>query len=128
MITPATAPAAQIAAATVATWQAIDTALAPIIGRRGVAALFGRSVHLAAAGHAWLLNVPVGVDEAMDLARLEQALMCQSPADASAAGRALLQTFEALLGSLIGPSLTGRLLRSARTIPSSGAPAQEVQP
>ena len=42
-------------------------------------------------------------------------------------GGLLLQTFYELLASLVGPSLTGRLLDAVWTPPSS-APAQDTSP
>ena len=43
-------------------------------------------------------------------------------------GGALLQTFYELLASLVGPSLTERLLRSVWAHSSSGPPAQDTSP
>lgn len=48
------ASAPQIADAIVETWHEIDTALTPIIGKRGLAALYRRSVFITAQTHRWL--------------------------------------------------------------------------
>ena len=49
------ASAEAVALAWLLLWQAVERALIPIVGVRGVAALFNRSLRLAAeAGHPWL--------------------------------------------------------------------------
>ncbi|MES2717055.1 MAG: hypothetical protein V4795_14895 [Pseudomonadota bacterium] len=105
--------AAEIAAACAAIWLEVHAALSPIIGPRGVAALGQRSLHLASVEHPWLAarqpGGPAGLDAALLVALLAQA---SSNDEAAAAGSSFLQTFRALLSSLIGSSLTERLLRS----------------
>lgn len=106
------ATAAQIADTTVAAWQAIDSALAPIIGQRGVAALYKRSLHLNRPLRP-CLNAAIETTEALlGLAALKSVLAQQSAIEAAAIGAELLQTFHELLTTLVGPSLTERLLRS----------------
>lgn len=120
------ANAAQIADAMVATWQEIDAALTPIVGSKGVVALYRRSLYLTGAAHPWLAGTHEGTQAAIDLAALKSAVAQQSSADAALGGNALLQTFYQLLGSLVGPSLTERLLRSVWEHSSSGPPAQDT--
>uniref|UniRef100_E6PSR3 Uncharacterized protein n=1 Tax=mine drainage metagenome TaxID=410659 RepID=E6PSR3_9ZZZZ len=96
-------------------WEQIDAALSPIIGRRGVSALFQRSLRLASEDHPWLSMAHHDVVSAMDLGILKAAIAQQSRADASAGATTHLHTFYALLSSLIGATLTGRLLESVRT-------------
>ena len=122
------ANAAQIADAMVATWQEIDAALTPIIGSRGVVALYKRSLYLTAAAHPWLGGPHEGVPAALDLAALKSVVAQQSSADAALGGNALLQTFYQLLGTLVGPSLTERLLRSVWADSVGRAPAQDTKP
>jgi hypothetical protein len=122
------ANAAQIADAMVATWQDIDAALTPIIGRGGVAALYRRSLYLTASAHPWLAGTHDGSQTSNDMAALRSAVEQQGSADAALGGNALLQTFYSLLGSLIGTSLTERLLRSVWADSSSGPPAQDTMP
>lgn len=124
----ADASAAQVAAAVVAVWHEIDAALAPIVGPRGVAALYQRSLHLARAAHPWLAGASAGLHDALDLAALDVVLARQDSASAAAASNALLQTFHDLLGSLVGASLTERLLRCVWANTSSGSPAQDATP
>jgi hypothetical protein len=108
------------------TWQDIETALTPIIGSKGVAALLKRSLHLASAAHPWLA-VPGGSDSTtIDLATLKSVVAQQTGAQAALGSHHLLQTFCQLLGSLIGPSLTQRLLRPVRADSTSTALWQDT--
>jgi hypothetical protein len=107
------ASAAQVAESVAATCREIEDALTPIVGTRGVAALVHRSVHVAAQTHAWLSDSEPGLPQTVDLRALTARPAHQSAADAAAGGALLLHTFHTLLASLIGASLTGRLLRSA---------------
>ena len=66
-----------------------------------------------------------GVQTDMDLAALKSVFRQQSSANAAGGGSALFQTFYELLASLIGPSLTERLLRSVWATSSSGPSAQD---
>ena len=117
-----------IAQAIATLWRLINLALCPIIGQAGVAALFKRSLLLTTSAHPWL---PTGLDPiepGLDLTALLAALSQQSGASAASGGGAMLQTFYELLATLVGPSLTERLLASVRETTSSGAPAQDSLP
>jgi hypothetical protein len=103
----------RVAAAIDALWNDIDRALRPIVGGRGVAALFERSLHLTLAAHPGLAQRDDLVDLTLDPAGLASLLNQKTPLEAAELGDAFLNTFRALLESLIGPSLTERLLRSA---------------
>jgi len=107
------ADAVQIADAIVSTWQEISAALCPIIGQRGVTALYKRSLHLTSRTHPWLSRMPESASPTLDFTALKSTLAKQSSADADAGGDALLQIFQELLSVLIGSSLTERLLHSA---------------
>ena len=119
------ADAEQIAGAIAAIWLEIGVALTPILGTRGVAALYKRSLHLTGAAHPWLAGLHEGVQSILDPAPLRSALARRSAAEAAAGASALLHIFHALLIGLVGPSLTERLLRSVWTQPTSGPPAQD---
>jgi hypothetical protein len=110
------------------TFRRIDEALAPIVGKRGMAALYKRSLHLAKPLHPWLPVGAEGTAAEMDVAALTAALAMQTSADAAAAGTRLLQCFRALLITLIGESLTERLLRPAWADFLSGPPARDTNP
>lgn len=105
------ADAVEIAEMVVSTCQALEAVLTPVIGQRGFAALYRRSLHLAAARQPWLECSGAGiVPAAMDLAALKSTLTGQPRHDAAAGGGALLEAFDGLLASLIGRSLTQRLV------------------
>ena len=125
------ADAAQIADLSVSTWRAVDAALSPVIGQRGVAALYKRSLYLIRADHPCLSAVYEGELGPGEFAGLHTALSGQSSSDAAAANGALLRAFHDLLAHLIGASLTGQLLRSvlhhsAFDNPSSGHAVQDT--
>lgn len=122
------ADAARVADHVVAVWQQVEEALTPIIGQRGVAALYKRSLYLVAQEHPWLARLREADPPAVDAAALRSALAQQDAAAAAAGGGALLQTFHELLASLVGPSLTGRLLAAAWALPTSGPSAQDISP
>lgn len=121
----------QIAAACGALWLEVDVALSPIIGSRGVAALGQRSLHLVSAVHPWLAARQPGGPPALDSALLVSLLAQRSSDDAAAAADSFLQTLHELLTSLIGSSLTERLLRPVwgpSETPSTSPIAQDSKP
>lgn len=118
--------AGQVADAMASTWQAIDAALSPVIGHRGVAMLYKRSLHVTRAAHPWLTGTSEDGPATMDLVALKSVFAQQSSTHAIAAGGAFLQTFHELLSSLIGLSLTERLLRPVWAPFLSGPPAQDL--
>lgn len=122
------ATAAQVAAAMVAIWQEIDAALTPIVGKGGVAALYKRTLYLTGTAHPWLVLRREDLSTGVDLVALKAVLSQQASAVAAAGSNDFLHTFQTLLASLIGPSLTERLLRSVWARPSSGPPAQDPLP
>jgi hypothetical protein len=115
----------RIADSAVVVWQELDAALSPIIGRRGVAALFKRSVLLTAPAHPSLVAAHWDVETGGDFESLRASLKQQSVAHAIATNGALLRQFVDLLIALIGESLTSRLLQSAIDHPP-GHGAQEI--
>ena len=123
---PAGADAAQVADTVVAIWLEIDRALCPIIGHRGVAALYNRALHLTAGAHPCLASCDQGVLAALDTAALKAVLAKQAPAQSAAAAGALFQSFHALLASLVGHTLTERLLRSVSAQSAGPSPAQDT--
>ena len=124
--------ASKIADMALATWRDLAAALSPIIGQRGVAAPYKRSLRFTCASHPWLENADKGALSpsalsATDLDALREVLAQQTDLEAGAASGALLQNLQGLLSSLIGPSLTERLLRSACDPTSSGQAAQDLR-
>jgi hypothetical protein len=125
------ADAASIADAGCSIWRRVATILSPIVGHLGVAALYKRSLHLTRAEHPWLSGVHDqlgGLEDLGDFATLRAALSSQTGTNAAAANTALLATFYDLLSSLIGASLTERLLGSVLDKPSIDHAAQDSTP
>ncbi|HMA08433.1 MAG TPA: hypothetical protein VKP68_11245 [Ramlibacter sp.] len=122
------AEAGKVADAAAAAWAAVDGALSPIIGRRGVVALYKRSIHLAQEGYPWLVAAYEGALRPGDFDSLRAALSQQTAQDAAAAHDAVLKTFRGLLDNLIGGSLTQRLLQTVPDQPSGGDAVQDNSP
>lgn len=120
--------ASQVADAAVQTWRAVDAALSPIVGQRGVAALYKRSLYLARTQHPWLAAVHEDTRQPGDFAPLHAALIRQPGAAAAAAHEALLLTYRDILARLIGMPLTERLLRTIEPLPQSRQPVQDTPP
>ncbi|UKE73913.1 hypothetical protein [Xanthomonas graminis] len=121
--------ASVVAASVAATWRQIEQALTPILGARGVAALFKRALFLTKDGFPWLHDAFVAIEassehNALDIFRM--ALSRQSAATAAAGAGAFLSTFHGVLVSMIGATLTERLLQSVSVTFSSGPPAQDI--
>ena len=107
----------------------IESALQPIVGRRGVAALFKRTVHLAAAQYPWLAPLKEDSDDtATTVDQLKAAFAAQPAPLAAEAGSVLFASFRELLTSLIGAGLSERLLQTAWSKSASAAPALDPSP
>ena len=124
----ADATATEIAETIFTKCQAIEAALAPIIGLRGVTALHRRSLHLAGRSHSWLAGKPLSEPASDDLGVLKTLLSRQTSADAALGGATFLQAFHDLLSSLVGRSLTERLLRTIWIDFMVAPPTQDTKP
>ncbi|WP_236418171.1 hypothetical protein [Pseudomonas syringae] len=122
------ADTACIAEAIVSILQDMGAALAPVIGQQGVAALYRRSFHLCVSNPPRLAVSNDSVPAALDLLALKSILVEQNETDARLFGEALLTTLYELLTTLIGPSLTARLLVGVWLPPSSDTSSQEISP
>jgi len=111
-----------------AMWQEISLALTPIIGQRGLEALFRRSLQLSLSSPAGLAMGQAPVSKPIDPLAWQALLAQQEPGTAQAVAGTFLQTFYGLLTSLVGSSLTERLLRSIWTHETGHAPAQDKAP
>lgn len=111
------ATAKQVADEAVLKWRELDSALSPIIGKRGVTALYKRALHLIRADYPWLVAAHAGEFLFGDFVSLHTALTRQGGAVAASANLALYDSFYHLLISLIGLSLTERLLQSVQDHP-----------
>lgn len=118
---------AQVADACVAIWMEIERDLSPILGTRGVAMLYVRSLHLSRVAFPWLAE-DADPRTPMDLGALRTRLESRSSAEALAAGHGMLCSFYEVLLSLVGPKLTENLLRTLWTPSSSGPAAQDLSP
>lgn len=120
------ADAGQIADAFVSICQEIDSVLRPIVGQTGVAALYKRSVYVTGKNFPWLAQGGNTFNSPIEFEALKQLLAAQNAANAHAAGSALLQTLYDLLASMVGSSLTQRLLQSLWAGTEATTPTQEL--
>jgi len=104
--------------ATAATWRLVAAQLAPVIGARGFEVLFGRALHMTSTTFPWLVVSADHGGSESPLPRLERCLARQDPAAAAKASYTLLLKFTELLMTLIGESLTARLLAPVWAGPS----------
>lgn len=121
------ADAMQIADATVVVWSEIDKVLAPIIGYGGVIALCKRSLYLAVQRHACLTDVYASIESGGEFAELKPVI-AQQTGITVAIGDEVFQLFYELLVTLIGNSLTERLLRPVWESALAGPPTQDSSP
>lgn len=96
--------------AMLSTWRQLSTRLVPVIGERGVEAVFSRSLQLTGVAFPWLSVNSDGQGRATPLAGFAASLETREPATAAAASLAFLVIFTHQLDTLIGESLTERLL------------------
>lgn len=106
------------AEATASTWRLVTEQLAPVIGARGLDVLFSRALHQTSAAFPWLEVVVDRGGSASPLPSLMACLAGQDTATAAEASITLLVTFTELLATLIGESLTSRLLGPVWADPS----------
>jgi len=103
----------------------MDRVLVPIVGQRGVAALFSRSLHQCVKSLPWMSAGERQLPLEFSWIALRPLIAQQSRAEAQAGICLLLQTFAELLTKLVGLPLTERLLRSPWLIFLSGTTALE---
>ena len=116
--------AIEVADSACACWRAIDMALTPIIGKKGVIALVKRSVNLQQRQYPALKTITSF--KILVFPALHTVLVTQTPDDAVAINNALLNTFYELLINLIGKTLSHRLLHSVLVTPFNGDPVQDT--
>ncbi|MGA2082824.1 MAG: hypothetical protein ABSH53_19735 [Holophaga sp.] len=113
--------AGRVAEATLSIWHQATTRLKPVIGTGGLDALYGRSLQLTATGFSWLSIAVEGEEVTAPLASLRRRLEAHDPVAAAQAGVALLVTVTDLLATLVGESLTERLLGPIWTPPAQAS-------
>lgn len=117
--------AVAVADALLSTWHDMNTRVAPVIGTRGVNALFSYTVHLLGKRFPWLPASTDHADLAAQPAGLRAQLAGRDAGDAFEASFALLASFTEQLATLIGESLTDRLLGP---VWESSSPVSEQEP
>jgi hypothetical protein len=117
-----------LASAVVQVWQDIDEVLAPVLGSRGVLALYKRSLWLAGSAHPWLEAPHEAVGERLDHSELKLALAQREPSTAAAGAGDLFKAFRTVLAGLIGITLTERLLFAVWNNTLRGSRAQDPPP
>ena len=113
-----------VAEATILTWHEVATRIVPVIGVGGSDVLFNRSLHLTCMAFPWLTIVGDHRDSTALLANLKERLAGRETAAATEASYTLLVTFSEMLTTLIGESLTVRLLGP---VWGSSSPAAEQE-
>jgi len=116
-----------VANAAISTWHEASARLSPIIGGQGIDVLLRRSLHVAGKTFPALAEPTHEGRNNVLLANLQVRLSACETTLAIEASNALLVTFTELMSSLIGESLTERLLAPiwASSLPASeqkGAP------
>jgi hypothetical protein len=111
----ASASATRSAEAVVSALREVDVALAPVIGKRAVAALFNRSIRLSSVAYPWLTAAHEKTKMAIDLDALRQIFAQKDIPAIADCGGAILLKIQELLADLVGRSLAERLLRSGGT-------------
>ena len=113
-----------VAAAAVRAVESLMRELKPLVGGLATFALYARSLHLANA--SFERPAPTLQPSQEDFSSLRNDLSARSPEDARTASHALLRALVDLLASLIGQSLTDRMLRSAWGISNGTHPTKEI--
>jgi hypothetical protein len=94
-------------------WQRLCVELVPIIGDGGFASLYARSVNLAGAKFPWILNTETRQPLHASFSEFIASLNNREATEAGEAIITLLIVFTDILATLIGLSLTTRILCSA---------------
>jgi len=117
--------ASAVAEAATDIWSQMAALLTPVIGVRGVDVIFRRSLYLASKDFPWLAPGEEHGDSAALLAGLKARLAVRDAEDAAEAACTLMATFLELLTTLIGESLTDRLMSPVWT---HSSPPPEKRP
>ena len=117
--------AVSLAAAVERACRKLSGELETLVGRGGVAALLGRAVNLARREFPFLAGVRLQSDSPVSFDALHESLQGRSPAEAEAAGVALLANLVGLLINLLGEDLGLRPVMSVwpNVLPDAGSPA-----
>lgn len=105
--------AAALSSAARGAYEELIRVLAPLIGQLGVDAVTARAVHLARREYPWLANTREPDSAEAPLTRISLFSEPQDPPLTLEAAAGVFATFLGLLASMIGHSLTTRLVRQA---------------
>jgi hypothetical protein len=101
-----------VADASIILWERMAAEIVSIVGEEGFNSLYARSLFLSHASFPWLAaNLPPKAEQRF--AELKAKLEGQAPEQAREANTLLLINFTDVLASLIGESLTTRILNLA---------------
>jgi hypothetical protein len=117
--------ASAVAEAAADIWSQMAALLTPVIGVRGVDVIFRRSLYLTSKDFPWLAPGEEHGDRAALFVGLQARLAIRDAEDAAEAACTLIATTLELLTTLIGESLTDRLMSPVWTHPS---PPSEKRP
>jgi hypothetical protein len=109
------------AVAAVSIWPQFSARLVPVIGARGVESLFNRALYLASASFPFLAIAANRGRGSAPLEAIRARIGQQDAPVAAAASCEFLFTFTVLLATLIGDSLTDRLLAPVWAFPLPGS-------
>jgi hypothetical protein len=104
-----------IATRTLWSWEQVAFHLTPLIGDAGLQSLYARAMHLVLPQCPALGPPQRNQQSESSFHKLKSDLESMDAAEAARASNLLLATFTELLSTLIGESLTSRILRSAWT-------------
>lgn len=119
---------AQVADVIVTMLLETNASLVPIIGPKGVAALYRRSLHLSLSLNTRLAATYQSLADPLDLAELKSIFIQQDQRDVIFFGEELFKALYELLVKLIGSSLSRRLLLDVWDPDLSTPPSQETSP
>lgn len=117
-----------IADVIIAMLQDTSASLVPIIGPKGVAALYRRSLHQCMTLDPRIASTYQSMTDPLDVVQLKSILIQQDQADVIFFGEELLKALYELLVTLIGSSLSLRLLIDVWETKLSTPPSQENSP
>lgn len=117
--------AASLAAAVEGACQKLSGELETLVGRGGVAALLGRAVNLTRREFPFVASIRLQADAPVSFDAFHESLRGRSPAEAEAAGVALLANLVGLLVNLLGEDLGLRPVTSVwpNVLPDAASPA-----
>ncbi|MET3108560.1 hypothetical protein AAKU67_003228 [Oxalobacteraceae bacterium GrIS 2.11] len=108
-------------------WQRLSVELVPIIGDGGFDSLYVRSLNVCSQKYAWILVKGIMQSKHASFLEFIAMLKDRDAAEATEAIASLLIIFTDILATLIGISLTTRILRSAWGDDSFDLPVPEQQ-